>query len=177
MCTVGILKDNRGLTNTVFSPTAIKSFNNEVNFIVEHGAGIVNHITDNEYELAGALVLENKSEVLKYADIVIVHDEITVSDTVNKHQLFLTDVDYITDFASLFSMLGQSISLFSFSNENMKSCPIFKPRSYNSYYLGFLKYYLGEPVSTDLINAISMAKVLENGKIVNKSILEQIESF
>jgi alanine dehydrogenase len=177
MCTVGILKDNRGLTNTVFSPTAIRSFNNEVNFIVESDAGNVNLITDNEYELAGALILGSKSEVLRYADIVIVHDEVTDSDVVNKHQLFLTDVDYITDFASLFPMLGQSISLFSFSNENMKSCPIFKPRSFNSYYLGFIKYYLGEPVNADLISAISMAKVLENGKIVNQSILEQIESF
>lgn len=175
MCTIGIFRDSRGLKNTVFEPAAIRSFNNEVSFMLQNGAGDACGFANSDYEMVGALVVESQNEIMNYADIIIVHDEINLSVELRNYKIFLTDINYFNNFASLKTMIGEPVSLFSFSDENMKSCPLSKHRDFNSYYLGFLKYYLGEPVSSDFINVVSLAKVLERGRIVNKGILDQIE--
>lgn len=177
MRTIGLLKDKRGFKHTTLTPDDIKSFNNEVSFIIESGVGLSNGYSDSDYEVIGALVMSDQKEIIKYSEIVIIHDEINKSIDSNEEKLFLTDVNYFEQFASLITMTGSRISLFSFADENLRSCSIAKVRNIKSYYLGFLKFYLGDPVSVDLINSISLSKVLEKGKIVNRGIINQIEEI
>lgn len=176
MNNIGILKDNRGKAGTILSPKEIASFNNEVNFILTSGAGEPLGFSDQDYENVGCFITYNNNEVIKYSDITIVHDEINLSLGLSSEKIFLTDINYNQHFASLITMIGEPIRLFAFSPEMNKKSDS-ETRFPKDYYLGFLKYYLGEPVSSEMIDYIASNKILEQGKITNQKIIQMINTI
>ena len=172
MSNIGVLKDRRGKNGVILHPKDIASFNNELNFIVAEGAGKVEGFTDQSYENAGCFIAETNAEVIKYADIVIVHDEVNMSLHLSSEKIFLSDVDYHSHFASLIPMIGEPIDLFSFYGIVDKNS--LENKLTKDYYLGFLKYFIGEPVSSDLIDTIASSKILNQGKVSNHKMIEMI---
>jgi hypothetical protein len=172
----GQFKDSRGIAGTIITPEDIKIFDNDIDFFIAAESGVSHGVSDSEYERAGAIVVKSNGDVLRLADIVVVHDELDQEafDTINKKKVLLTDVDYTHTFSKLIPMMGAPVSLFSFHQMGLQATDW---KSFRYLYLSFLKYVAGEPIDYELITIFSKAKILENGRIVNKEILDIIESI
>lgn len=177
MRTVGYLKDHREIINTIITPIDIKSFNNEVNFLIQSGSGEKYGYEDLDYETEGAFIKKNPLDIINLADIIIIHNEINDFLPFSHPKTFLTDINYLDNYIPLMSLLGLPVNLYSFSDENLKKCHVTNNRSFKSYYLGFLQYNLGEPIDSNFITTLSQAKVINQGKIVNNQLLDEINSF
>jgi hypothetical protein len=176
MKSFGQFKDNRGIAGTIITPEDLKIFDNGIDFFIAAGSGVSHGVADSDYERAGAIIVKSNADVLRLADIIVVHDEINQEafDALNKKKVLLTDVDYTDAFSKLIPLMGAPVSLFSFHQMGQQATDW---KSFRYLYLSFLKYVAGEPIDYELITIFSKAKILENGRIVNKEILDIIASI
>lgn len=176
MRSVGILKDSRNGVNSVPTPLDLRGFNNEITFYIEQDAGKEMGFGDAAYEQEGCIVVDHRENLINWSDIIIIHDEIRETLELNSPKIMLTDVDVKKDFAFIIPFVKEPVDLFSF-HANLSNRPVINHYSMKELYKSFIKFFLGEPISSEMITLIANAKVLNKGKVTHPKLVELIDNY
>lgn len=174
MISIGILDNKSCDVGVMPSPSDIEGLKNEVIFNIQSDSGLDCGYTDNLYWQKGCNLLLSGSEVIEKSDIILVDDQFnSIVETYTK-KIIIANIDYLNAFEKLLLFMNSNVDVYSFHEVNVKE----KVASYNfkQLFIDFLKFSLGEPINNKVIQTFVNCKIVENGKIVHKPLLQQLNT-
>ena len=174
MISIGIL-DNKSCDIAVMpSPRDIEGLKNEVVFNIQSDSGLDCGYTDNLYWQKGCNLLPNKSEVIEKSDIIMVDDQFNTIVESNNKKIIIANIDYLNEFEKLLLFMNSNIDVYSFHEKNIQQMNA--KLTFKDLFINFLKFTLGEPINNQVIHVFLNCKIVEDGKIVHKPILQHLNN-
>lgn len=175
MLSIGIL--NSGGCNTLVmpSPSDLGKLKNEVVFYIESESGTDCGYSDNHYWQEGCNLIESRAEVIAKSDIVLMDDQLSQAVTSDQKKIFITNLDVFNDFDKLILLMSDNIDLYSFHKSSLMEKVYHL--TFKEIFMDFIKFYLGEPIDPDTILAFSRSKIVANGKVIHKPLINHLNSY
>lgn len=175
MLSIGILDSGGCSIEVMPAPDDLGKLKNEVVFYVEQESGVECGYSDNHYWQNGCNLLSSREEVIRKSDIILVDDTLEFNVQVDKKKIFITNFDVIDEFEKLQSFLSYQVDLYSFHRRTLIRGG--ETPSFREVFIDFVKFYLGDPIHPDVIQAFSKAKIVSNGKVVYSQLMNHLDDL
>ncbi len=112
--------------------------------------------------------------MIEKSDIIMVNDNFNALVETNNKKIIIANIDYTEEFEKLLLFMNSNIDVYSFHEKNVKrgvSNIYFK-----HLFIDFLKFSLGEPINSEVIQTFLNCKIVEEGKIIHKPLLDHLNN-
>ncbi len=110
---IGLLRDHKKSKIAVLSPDNIKQLKDQASFYVESNSGKHAGFTNENYEAAGAKIVDTRQEVIDIADLLLTYSTILDDEQIHTSKTFIGVYDVLGDFGTLIPFQKEGVNLYS----------------------------------------------------------------
>jgi len=113
MKTIGILKENDGVSVVTLTPLNVQKLTSHHSIVVEKGAGLEAGFSDKEYELSGATIMSNRDQLISEVDIILTHSSTLDLSNTKKKKVIIGSYSVLDDYSSILPFQYPLVDLYS----------------------------------------------------------------
>jgi NAD(P) transhydrogenase subunit alpha len=110
---IGLINENQHNKIVVLIPKHVALLKYHALFFIESGSGLAAGFRDEEYEDAGAVILQSCNEVLEVSDIILCFDQLPEMAQTHDKKIVIAFLNVLYDFSPLASLTEKNIDLYS----------------------------------------------------------------
>lgn len=163
---IGIVKGNVCSTTAMPSPDDVKTISKFVDVYIQSDAGMECGYSDNEYALEGCFIRDNSEDIIASADLILFQNPISEPIQPETKKIIVANIDVFKDHEQLKLFMHKNIDLYTFEAINDGT------GNFKDKFVNFIRFHMGDPIQSEYIALFSRSRVLKNGEVVHKDLLD-----